>query len=298
MEYRYYKILVVALLANIALGNNLYAQVDSSAKSFFPAAIGNSWHYQTTPSHGYITTITRDSLADGKRYIFMDDSNIPTYVIDTLFNIIKKSGQGSYEELLYKLDAKIKETWISYSRPGLRITARVENVTWGFVLGVFTQIKRIGYYYQPLPDTTNYSQWRNDNYIAAGIGYYMQITEGMQTTAEELYGCIIEGKKIGIMTSVNENLILQSAHSYKLNPAFPNPFNPSTIISFQLPESDIVSIKVYDLLGREIVTLVDEKQNKGNYQIQFRPNKLSSGIYLVRMSAGKYTQTNKIIYSK
>jgi|GEM_PF-6356642 len=95
---------------------------------------------------------------------------------------------------------------------------------------------------------------------------------------------------------------------YKLNQNYPNPFNPSTIISYLVPKSSLVTIKVYDVLGREVESLVNEQKNPGNYKIEFNGNKLSSGIYFYRMSvstlssqgvqAGSFAETKKLILLK
>ena len=76
---------------------------------------------------------------------------------------------------------------------------------------------------------------------------------------------------------------------------YPNPFNPETIISYQLPMITHVELKIFDLLGREIATLVDRDQNTGTYDVIFDGNKLSSGIYICRMNAGKFSKVQKMI---
>ncbi len=81
---------------------------------------------------------------------------------------------------------------------------------------------------------------------------------------------------------------------------YPNPFNPTTIINYQVPESGHVTVKVYDVMGKEIATLVDGAKNKGSYNISFSMDQyhLSSGIYFCRMQAGKNITTTKMILSK
>jgi len=79
---------------------------------------------------------------------------------------------------------------------------------------------------------------------------------------------------------------------------FPNPFNPTTVISFQLPKSEHVSLKVYDELGREIAVLVDEQKSAGFYNITFNGYNLASGIYLCKLIAGNFTDTKKLMLLK
>ena len=86
--------------------------------------------------------------------------------------------------------------------------------------------------------------------------------------------------------------------TYGLNQNYPNPFNPSTIISYQLPEMSNVSIKVFDVLGRELITLINETQDPGYYHLDFNAKSLSSGIYFYKISSGNYASSKKMILLK
>jgi photosystem II stability/assembly factor-like uncharacterized protein len=90
---------------------------------------------------------------------------------------------------------------------------------------------------------------------------------------------------------------------FKLYQNYPNPFNPTTNIKYQIPKNGFVSLKVYDLLGREIVTLVNEYQKAGTYETQFSINsitnhQLSSGIYFYRLLSGDFVETKKMLMIK
>jgi len=85
---------------------------------------------------------------------------------------------------------------------------------------------------------------------------------------------------------------------YSLNQNYPNPFNPSTTISYSLPFSRNVTLKIYDILGNEIVTIVNEMQNAGNYAVDFDASNLSSGLYIYKLSAGNFQQTKKLMLLK
>lgn len=85
--------------------------------------------------------------------------------------------------------------------------------------------------------------------------------------------------------------------AFKLEQNYPNPFNPETKISWQIAQSSFVTLKVYDVLGNEVATLVKEEQSEGNYQVGFnnKTNELSSGIYFYQLRAGDFVQTKKMI---
>lgn len=80
---------------------------------------------------------------------------------------------------------------------------------------------------------------------------------------------------------------------FKLEQNYPNPFNPKTVIGYQLPVSGNVSLKVYDILGSEVVTLVEGEQQPGYYEIQFNATNLASGMYVYRLQAGDYVSVKK-----
>ena len=100
-----------------------------------------------------------------------------------------------------------------------------------------------------------------------------------------------------MIVSVEENTI-ETPTNYILNQNYPNPFNPSTTISFSLPNKEFVTLKIYDALGKEITTLVNEELNAGSYKNDWNAGNLSSGIYFYRLQAGKYSETKKLILLK
>ncbi len=83
--------------------------------------------------------------------------------------------------------------------------------------------------------------------------------------------------------------------SYQLFQNYPNPFNPTTMISYQLPSQSHVTLKVFDLLGREVATLVDEMQQAGDKSVEFHAERLPSGVYFYRLQAGMFTETRKLV---
>ena len=98
--------------------------------------------------------------------------------------------------------------------------------------------------------------------------------------------------------SVNDKPIPKVINSFKLFQNYPNPFNPSTDIKYQLQSSTFVTLKVYDILGREVNTLVSKYQNAGNYSVEFNASNLPSGAYFYRLDAGKYHDIKKLLLLK
>jgi len=87
-------------------------------------------------------------------------------------------------------------------------------------------------------------------------------------------------------------------YNFMLEQNFPNPFNPTTTINYQLSTTCFVTLKVYDMLGREVATLINEKQIQGNYSLLFNGAKLSSGVYIYRLFAGNRIATMKMLLLK
>jgi len=94
--------------------------------------------------------------------------------------------------------------------------------------------------------------------------------------------------------AVNFELVLK----FSLEQNYPNPFNPSTTIKYQIPESGFVTLKVYDILGNEVATLVSEFKSAGKYSTDFNANRLSSGIYFYELQSGSYSKIMKMILMK
>jgi hypothetical protein len=86
--------------------------------------------------------------------------------------------------------------------------------------------------------------------------------------------------------------------TYNLYQNYPNPFNPSTVISYQIPASVFITLKIFDVLGREVETLVNEHQNAGNHSVQFNATNLASGVYFYKLEAGNYNNTKKLLLVK
>lgn len=100
----------------------------------------------------------------------------------------------------------------------------------------------------------------------------------------------------GTVTSINGNL--QNPTKFILEQNYPNPFNPTTTINYEIPIESKVTLKIYDLLGNEIMTLVNEIKNAGRYETSFDATSLASGIYFYKLDAGNNSEIKKLILLK
>jgi hypothetical protein len=106
----------------------------------------------------------------------------------------------------------------------------------------------------------------------------------------------VMGKKN--LQKIDYNSGIAKISSYALYQNYPNPFNPSTTINYQIPKSGFMTIKVYDILGKEVATLVNEAKSQGRYSVNFDASKLSSGVYIYQIMANDYLDSKKMILIK
>jgi hypothetical protein len=98
---------------------------------------------------------------------------------------------------------------------------------------------------------------------------------------------------LGALTGVEEESGLPAAFSLGQN--YPNPFNPTTMIRYTLAAPSDVRLTVYDMLGREVTTLVNERKEAGAYDVRFDASSLASGLYFYRLKAGAFVETRKLL---
>ena len=158
-------------------------------------------------------------------------------------------------------------------------------------------------YFFSLAGKTTYSIMTGTNQLAGETQRYsmalmfaLNIEEvfNIKRTIQKIYN---NNYQIDSTTSIVDKHLSVSSN-YLLYQNYPNPFNPITKIKYSLPLSDNVQIKVYDILGREIKTLLNEYKQAGTYDIEFDANNLISGVYFYSIQAGNYTATKKLILIK
>jgi carboxypeptidase T len=100
----------------------------------------------------------------------------------------------------------------------------------------------------------------------------------------------------GILSGITQNNGIPKTFALEQN--YPNPFNPTTVIKYQLPKSELVTIKIYDVLGRQVASLINEKKDAGYYEITFDASSLSSGVYFYKIEAGDFVESKKMMVLK
>jgi hypothetical protein len=136
-------------------------------------------------------------------------------------------------------------------------------------------------------------------YYLTCVGPYQQggpATPQGRLESSRFYTQTYDPVKVYVGTSVGDGI--NSVFTYSLSQNYPNPFNPTTMIKYSIPEAGYIKLKVYDILGNEVATLVNEEKVPGNYSTVFDASSFASGVYIYRLQAGSFLQTRKMILLK
>lgn len=277
------------LITIFSFSNNVYSQVNNG--SYFPIAIDNEWDF-SSQLFPVSETFTDTLRIKNKLYYGLSMENFDPYIYlrESGSQVFVFNPDDSLEYLLYDFNADIGESWelpgyfnCSY---GLEITLIGNHDTIVTPLGTFYNCLHFRHS-QICMDAGIIDTW-----FAKGIGkvrYLAIYFVGMGDFKLENYN---------IVTSIDNQQKKPGIKSFDLSQNYPNPFNPTTRIRYQIPDAGFVSIKVYNVLGKEMATLVNEYKSAGNYQVGFNASNLPSGIYLYQLKTGNYIGTKKMILIK
>ncbi len=137
---------------------------------------------------------------------------------------------------------------------------------------------------------------QNPTHIYDSVGNFsvsltVEGQSGTDTKSHQAYISVIDPTRVDDHTT-------SLSMEYEIYQNYPNPFNPTTTINFAIPKSSLVTLKIYNLLGKEIETLINEQRQAGEYKINWAPLNLPSGIYLYRLQAGDFDETRKLMLLK
>ncbi len=143
------------------------------------------------------------------------------------------------------------------------------------------------------------------NLELTGLGedYYVMVSveDSGRYGGVVLEGFLAQGEVINYQIALNPlsvNELTLSPDNYSLSQNYPNPFNPVTTIQYSIPQRGIVTLTVYDILGKQVATLVNEEKDRGVYTVNFDASQLASGLYIYRLSAGSFVKSKKMLLLK
>lgn len=269
-------------------GSILYSQ-DSNSSSYYPLRIGNQWEYYN--EYFPITEIVIDtttikgllyygltSWSDQVEFWLREDNN-KVY----MFNM-----SDSTEYILFDFSADTGKSWelppgyeCSF---GTEITLKSKDDSIITTTTTFTDC----YHFKHKPAC--YDAGIIDTWFAKGAGKvrWREIT---------FAGMLEYNLKSFTTTSIKKSERVSSlVDSYRLFQNYPNPFNPTSTIEFYLPKTSNVTLKIYNILGEEVATLISDILNAGNHAYDWDARGMASGVYLYHLKAGEYVGVKKMIF--
>lgn len=143
----------------------------------------------------------------------------------------------------------------------------------------------------------DYVSYFNLRYNMTPGKYYYWIVNGRDNlNVRSFWSEVRKFKTSGLYTGIEK--LNETPLEYKLHNNYPNPFNPSTVVRFSLPVVSQVSLKVYDVMGREVQTLVKERMQAGSYEVKFDGSNLNSGVYFYRIVTDEFSDTRRMLLLK
>jgi hypothetical protein len=271
---------------------SLHLSLPISAQQAAPLKVGNVWVYDVFPGKVRYSIIDSNVIVDSISYFNLKSQ----YHFGSFNSFVRITEQGYYairrdssypapnnEELYYKINAKIGDSWLNPDPPS---TYTVIDTFISNVFGNSTTIKYL---------VIDAGLVILDEYWTDEFGLLSSIDFG--SPLKSLLGCVIDGQVYGdtsytIVSVFNEPGPISLP---VLNQNYPNPFNPITTISYSIKENGLVTLKVFDILGKEVATLANESQQEGFYSVEFNAEELPSGIYFYTLTSSSFKQTKKLI---
>ena len=254
---------------------------EPQSKNEFTSALGNGtlWFMYTIGTTGNINIKARCSRDGGFSYgdtlLIAGNPNTDEYWFDVKFN---RSTVGAFDFIYYSDSLQSGQPTNGTDK----ILFSKANYTDSTGFPVPTQIST----HPPSGSSANYKPVLIE--LAPGDAGIVWV--GYNGAGRSLYWDLYS-----MITRINGS---QTAYNYNLSQNYPNPFNPSTKINYEIQKTEFVSLKVYDIIGREVATLINRTMQPGAYQVTLDGSKLSSGVYFYKLTAGDFTGIKRMILVK
>ncbi len=283
-----------SIFAFLFLFTQAFAQVPNSGFEQWTNGEPDGWYVNNIPEINIITVTQSSDVHSGASALKGEAINSSGAIFPPLVIAGKLNKHGF----------PISQNYVTLSG-FYKFSSSVPGDYMVVTVALYSKTNGIAGWYQKLYAATSYTNFNlpiiYTNQEATADSCLITITMGNDTSGIPHAGSVFYIDDISLSdnaTSVKEPA--NAITSFKLEQNFPNPFNPSTIINWQSPIAGWQSLKVYDILGNEVATLVNEYRAAGNYQAEFNPGnlQLSSGIYLYKLQVGNFIQTKKMTYIK
>lgn len=284
----------IILIILFLIKSSIVFSIDTVSIKYFPLSIGNIYviyFWNNTNSGRLRRIINQEKVVNEKKYYLYNGSWLRTDTITgSLYSYYPGSGCNHPNGNDYLEDSlSLHKGGQYYCQANIFCNDSGSTM----VFGELRSFKHFSHNF-----TTGYSQTK----YAFGIGIINQSSGGHGFYGgEQLLGCVLNGVVYGD-TSFYPTPLVQLGSSvpsdFQISQNFPNPFNPKTKINFNLPKASFVVLKIYDIKGLEIKTLVNESLKAGYYETQFDGSNIASGIYFYRIEAGNFVVSKKMVLVK
>jgi hypothetical protein len=300
--------LLVAAWYSLLFSNTAYPQIDSTRLEFYPLHIGDLWQWRNEQGLLGTSEITNDTvLTNGRRYFWFGAgggyagprTNFSGLVrIDSLLRVQAflgdSCGESPDEVNFYRLGEGEGAVWDICMDPSATLfphnVLRLRGIYPEPIFGEWRDVMHFDEGGVAGSDTA----WMFTFLLARGIGIYYEQYEAQSI---QLTGAIINGVKYGTIVGVGKDQA--TPREFFLSQNFPNPFNPTAEIEYTLPSRSKVILKVFNILGQEVRTLVENVREAGSYSVTFDGGDLASGVYFYRLLAigadRQFVQTKKLL---
>ena len=243
--------------------------------------------------------ISIDSILSDPNFSFVDFF----YSFEDWYSVYRFAENVNQEYTLLSIDTTITSITtfpLRFEYLGERLNDETINTEIGtFICKKFVITWKVSALFGPVPvkllSTENTFWIAEDNWVVQDI----VPTNHVDLSFLSIDPFSIPGLKTEIISnivSVNETPNIPNTITLYQN--YPNPFNPSTTIKYQIHNAGLVTLKVYDMLGNEVATLVEEEKPTGIYEVEFRTSDLSSGIYFYKLQSGNFVESKKMLILK
>lgn len=302
-----FKIFTLLFFALLISPHFVQSMSIDSLFNYFPLKIGNFWFYKDSYSNlgGSGSFYYRVSIIDtvrmnGHFYFKISNSRDTNHAytrIDSIsgnvFNYNLNSCQtfNRNEDLIDSLNAKINNQNNYLCNNESKVLSDTSNI---LIFNIYAKQENFTRH-------TSVQIYQNRYVYNIGQSFYSYVLNAGHYSSSEiitLLGCHIGDSTYGVTTEISNLGESSLIADYKLSQNYPNPFNPTTKINFDLKNSAFASLKVFDITGREVRTLVNEKLSAGSYSYDFNASELPSGVYFYQLKTDGFIETKKMILLK
>ncbi|MCB0743047.1 MAG: T9SS type A sorting domain-containing protein, partial [Ignavibacteriae bacterium] len=282
--------------------------IPEESLSYYPLHVGDYWEYQVTMRGegpyendewiGYKRVIGDSVLSNNKKYFIVQSNRVSTQNNDAIYTQLIRldSSKGNVYQYDYNGQDILIDSLFMEVNDSVGYECKVlSNIYYKDVFGKNVKTR----FYEHTCSTLDNMQLNYE--LSQGFGeIHRNYSYAPVTNIDFQYSLVytkINGIEYGIKTAVENNPKTLPAH-FSLSQNYPNPFNPTTTIEYSVPSSEFVSLKFYDVLGREVATLINQSQKPGIYKTVWNATNFASGIYYYSLKTNNKILSKKMLHLK